>query len=308
MRLNTQQAIERLNRGEVVALPTETVYGLAASLKFPDAINRIFTLKNRPQDNPLIIHIAHLEQMQPFCLELPQGFDLLANAFWPGPLTIVVPIKPETIPVQVRAGLSTAAFRIPSGPLARAVIEQTGPIVMPSANISGRPSSTQAEHVEEDFGLDFPVLDGGQCTCGLESTIVIFREGEWRIIRQGALSQERIAEVLDISLNTKQNASAPICPGQKYRHYAPRTHLIPTKQIPQDYVGVIVGFTDRQYSRAAKIYYLGSSNDQDEIAHQLYSVFRKLDTDGVKEALMDMNIPDNGIYKTIIERIHKACS
>lgn len=308
MRLNTKQASERLNQGEVVALPTETVYGLAAALRFPEAIDRIFTLKNRPQDNPLIIHIAHLEQMNEFCPKLPPGFDKLANAFWPGPLTIVLPIDPETIPAHVRAGLSTAAFRIPSGTLAREVIEQVGPIVMPSANISGRPSSTQADHVENDFGLEFPVLDGGQCICGLESTIVIFSDGKWQIIRQGALSQEKLSEILEMTLNTKPSSAAPICPGQKYRHYAPKTRLIPTTTIPADYQGVIVGFSDREYPPAAKLYLLGSSDNPEEIGHQLYTVFRELDADGIPEAMIDMDMSASGIYQTIIERISKACS
>lgn len=308
MLLNIEQAIQRLNAGDVIGLPTETVYGLAASLRFPEAIERIFSLKNRPQDNPLIIHISHLDQLLQFHPEFPPGFELLAKLFWPGPLTIVLPIDPQTIPEKVRAGLSTAAFRIPSGILALEVIENVGPIVMPSANISGTPSATKPEHVETDFGKDFPVLDGGFCARGLESTILIYGNGSWQIARQGALSQEKIAEVLEVSLYAKQTVAQPICPGQKYRHYAPRTKLVPTQTIDPSYKGAIVGFSDKIYPTDAKLYALGSSEDPEEIARNLYSIFRQLDVDNTSNAIIDMRLPPHGVYLTIIERIQKACS
>jgi L-threonylcarbamoyladenylate synthase len=308
MRLTVSETILKLNQGEVIALPTETVYGLAASLRFPAAIENIFHLKNRPQDNPLIIHLADINQLSQFEPTLPPGFEALTERFWPGPLTFVLPINPRTIPEVVRAGLPTAAFRIPSNPTARKVIEQVGPIVMPSANISGRPSATKPEHVEEDFGEDFPVLDGGFCERGLESTIVIYKDSHWHIIRQGAISKEQIAEILDVSIYSKPAIDQPICPGQKYRHYAPRTHLIPTKEIPHAYDGAIVGYSDRIYPQAAKIYLLGSSQDPEEIARNLYAIFRLLDTDQIPESYIDISLPKDNIYLTILERIRKACA
>lgn len=305
MRLTVEQAIDRLKRGEVISLPTETVYGLAASIEFPQAIEKIFELKNRPQDNPLIIHLSHINQLNAFEPELPAGFEILAPAFWPGPLTFVLPINPKTIPEKVRAGLTTAAFRIPNNSTTREVIEKVGPIVMPSANISGRPSSTKPEHVETDFGMDFPVLDGGFCEKGLESTIVMYTDGAWKIIREGAIPKEHLEPFMDVSIYSKPS-SKPICPGQKYRHYAPKTHLIETTYFEPDFDGIIVGYTDRNYPHEAKIYSLGLSTAPDEIAQNLYATFRQLDADGIHEALIDIDLPRHDVFKTILERIKKA--
>jgi len=177
MYVNLIQAIEFLNTGKVVALPTETVYGLAASLKFPDAIKQIFTLKGRPQDNPLIVHTASMDQLTKYTDHLPEKFESLAELFWPGSLTLVAPANPLKVPRLVRAGLPTVAFRIPQHSLTLQVLQKTGPLVMPSANLSGRPSATLPGHVENDFGQSFPVVDGGPCSQGLESTILIYSGG-----------------------------------------------------------------------------------------------------------------------------------
>jgi len=148
MRINLEQAISKIQLGEVVAIPTETVYGLAASLALPEAIQLIFDLKKRPLNNPLIIHVCSTSQIKEYTSELPPDFDRLADFFWPGPLTMIIPIQCHLVPQIVRANLCTAGFRIPQHPLAQQLMHFTGPLVMPSANLSGKPSATSAAHVE----------------------------------------------------------------------------------------------------------------------------------------------------------------
>lgn len=161
MRISLQAAASALKSGQVVAVPTETVYGLAAALNSKIAVEDIFKLKSRPSDNPLIIHVNELDQIESLARALPEDFYLLASAFWPGPMTLVLPVNIDAVPSIARAGLPTAAFRIPRHPLALQLLALTGPLVMPSANISGSPSATSVEHVEADFGDNFPILEGG---------------------------------------------------------------------------------------------------------------------------------------------------
>ena len=216
MRVSLEKASELLRQGQVVAIPTETVYGLAASLSSTEAIDHIFTLKGRPADNPLIIHVADSNQVVYYSKDIPAGFEALASTFWPGPMTLVLPAVKEWVPASVRANLDTVAFRIPSHPLTLQVLSDVGPLVMPSANISGRPSATCPEHVESDFGEDFPVLDGGECLRGLESTILIYRKGRWEIVRQGALSSDIFESLLGYQPCIEEAGvnHHPICPGQ----------------------------------------------------------------------------------------------
>ena len=308
MRLSTSEAAHLLNNSHVVAIPTETVYGLAASLRHLTAIENVFTLKGRPANNPLIIHLSHADQLSVYVHELPAGFELLAKAFWPGPMTLVLPIDENTIPEKVCAGLSTAAFRIPQHPVAREVIELTGPLVMPSANLSGRPSATSAGHVEEDFGIDFPVVDGGLCARGLESTILIYKDGRWCIIRQGALPAEAFQPVLGYLPTVEGvNSKAPLCPGQLYRHYAPkaRLHLIKDLSLVD---GVVLGYVEHghRYPSRASLVVLGSLAAPEQVAESLYKALRQLDTDGVSEAWVDIDVPEDGLWKTILERLTKA--
>ena len=306
------QAAKLLNSGQVVAIPTETVYGLAASLDHPEAIARIFTLKGRKQNNPLIIHVSSVEEIIHLTKFLPKSFELLLNALWPGPLTLVMPIIEEKIPSIVRANLSTAGFRIPNHPLTRELLKLTGPLVMPSANLSGKPSATSPKHVSLDFGKDLPVLDGGICSIGLESTILYWTNEKWSLIRSGAYSQEDFLSVLgylpqmetEINKETKQ----PLCPGQLYRHYAPKAKLILNKKIPNEGVEAIVGFTNRIYRKNCRLFYLGTSYQADEVAKNLYSILRSLDDQGIVEAFVDMDFPDTGLWVTIRERLHKASS
>lgn len=312
MDITILQAASLINAGEVIAVPTETVYGLAASLYQPAAIDKIFSLKGRPANNPLIIHVAEFQDILPFAENLPEDFYKLAEKFWPGPLTLVLPIIKEKISTRVRAKLLTAAFRVPNHPLARELLKLTGPLVMPSANLSGKPSATSKRHVESDFGLDFPVLDGGDCIKGLESTIlycdVSDQNKPWKIIRQGALTQNDFFEVLGyqpeiVKLNDHEN---PICPGQLYRHYAPKAKLELTKKFPEHFTGTIVGFDEGVYPENATVYLLGSLKNPETISNNLYRILRMLDDDGVQEALVDVNFLDHGILATVLERLKKA--
>ena len=303
MRIDCSQAIQILLSGDVVALPTETVYGLAASLKFPEAVKKIFSLKGRPADNPLIVHVGKPNQLAPYVKALPPDFDNLAEAFWPGALTLIIEANTDTVPIAVRAGLPTVAVRIPSHTKTRQVLEETGALVMPSANLSGRPSATTAQHVIDDFQDAVPVLDGGKCEQGVESTIMIYCETKWMIVREGAVTAEEIAMVLGYAPAFSEATSKPVCPGQHYKHYAPNAVL---KPLSEDQSGVVVGFSDRNYPHSTAVYALGELSEPEVVAGNLYSVLRALDVDGVSEAYIDWDFPDDGLWRTIRERLRKA--
>lgn len=235
-RPDIQIAAHRLRAGELVAFPTETVYGLGADALNPLAVARVFATKGRPSHNPLIVHVASVEMAQSLAREWPREADTLARAIWPGPLTIVVP-KAHLIPDSVTARGSTVALRRPAHPLAQALLDAfAGPLVGPSANKSGRVSPTSAAHVRAEFGDAVPVLDGGPCTVGLESTVVAFDNGVPRILRPGAISAAQIARALAIdpasvcfgpkSTAHGTAASTLQSPGLLASHYAPRTPLI----------------------------------------------------------------------------------
>lgn len=308
MRISLNKAASLLNSGHVVAVPTETVYGLAASLKFPLAIDSIFSLKGRPANNPLIIHLSDQDQLLEFVSDFPPKFYEIIHTFWPGPLTIVLPIAEDKIPSRIRAGLSTAAFRFPQHKLANALMQMTGPLVMPSANLSGKPSATKPEHVEEDFGSHFPILDGGSCVCGLESTIIIYSDNIWKIIRQGALPPEAFTHCLGYTppIEKPSIGQKPLCPGQLYRHYAPKAALKLTKVFSDDMRGVVLGFEDKSYPPNLEVIYLGHSQDPNQIAEALYRTFREVDEKKIPEVWVDIRFPDDGLWRTILERIQKA--
>lgn len=311
MRINITEAIKSISQGQVIGVPTETVYGLAASLNNPDAIEKIFLLKNRPRVNPLIIHVADAKDINQYVSSFPPDYNTLSNAFWPGPMTLILPIKTELIPAIVRAGLETAGFRIPSHPLTLQLIKETGPLVMPSANLSGKPSSTQPSHIEEDFGLDFPVLDGGICQNGLESTILYFdSDNKWAIVRLGSLSQEDIAHVLGYvpSIKIESSSNKPLSPGQLFKHYAPKAKLIlgNKQNIEESKSSFVLGFKERQYPKDKKVLLLGSIDKPEEVAENLYKMLRQLDQEDAREAWVDMDFPKYGLWQTIAERLQRA--
>lgn len=305
MRIKPEQAIHELQSGGIVALPTETVYGLAASIHHPEAIQKVFAVKGRPSDNPLIVHISDLAQLNDYVKQLPPAFEKLAQAFWPGSLSLVLEADTKVIPDIVRAGLPTVAIRVPSHPLTLEVLAKTGPLVMPSANLSGKPSATAAQHVVDDFGDAVPVVDGGECVQGVESTILIYRNNRWVVARQGAIRIEALEEVLGYRPELHTNPDKPLCPGQLYRHYAPQATLT---ELDREKSGAVVGFSDREYPWASKVYLLGKSSDPEVVAHRLYDVLRQLDKDQVSAAMVDMDFPETGLWRTIRERILKAAS
>lgn len=306
MRVNLKKAAEILLRGDVVAIPTETVYGLAACLNQPKAIEKIFKIKGRPSNNPLIIHVSHVDGISGLTQSLPNEVYRLAEAFWPGALTLVLPAN-EKVPLMARAGLPTAAFRIPNHEITHELLKMVGPIVAPSANLSGRPSATKPEHVEEDFGEDLAVLEGGSCQKGVESTILGMSEGQWKVYRQGSIPSEAFAEVLGYipDVLKLEKDKAPLCPGQLYRHYAPKAKLRVSGE-PLD-GEVVVGFADRNYS-GKKIFILGHSDKPEEVAQNLYAILRQLDQEHIKAAWVDMNFPRYGLWQTIAERLKKAAN
>jgi Sua5/YciO/YrdC/YwlC family protein len=218
-----------LKAGEVIAFPTETVYGLGATIFNPFAIQKIFTAKQRPGDNPLIAHLSHLDQVKALAIDIPKEFYLLADVFFPGPLTVVLKRHPK-VPAIVSGGLPTIALRMPKHPLAAALIALVGePLVAPSANLSGRPSSTTAAHVLEDFsGLIAGVIDGGPTSLGLESTVIsLFDPKNPTLLRPGAITKQEIENVLGQPVYTASRDSEALAtsPGTRYRHYAPKMPL-----------------------------------------------------------------------------------
>lgn len=310
MRLSIQAAASLLDQGVVVAVPTETVYGLAASIKHMSAIREIFRIKGRPQDNPLIVHAASSDEVEKMAKEVPEGFKTLADVFWPGPLTLVLPADLGSVPEVARAGLPTAGFRVPSHPITRELLKLTGPLVMPSANLSGRPSATSAGHVEADFGSEFPLLDGGQCHQGVESTILYWSNGRWSVIRLGAIPVEAIAEILgyvpEVVGGERGKGEKPLCPGQMYRHYAPKAVLHLSKVFSDGMQGIVLGYDERRYPEGCQVYSLGSLSAPQTVAGRLYSLLRQLDDDGIKEAWVDVDVEHAGLWRTILERLNKA--
>lgn len=220
-----EQAARLIKEGQLVAFPTETVYGLGAAIFNPDAIASIFKVKGRPADNPLIAHVSSLQQIEEIAEEIPEYFHLLAQEFFPGPFTVVLKRKSH-VPSIVSAGLPTIAVRMPSHPIARELICCVGqPLVAPSANLSGKPSSTEVAHVLEDFeGKIAAVIDGGRTDFGLESTVLSLLDEVPVLLRPGAITREQIEKVLKrpIKMATNEIASSP---GMKYRHYAPKAPI-----------------------------------------------------------------------------------
>lgn len=219
-------AVDGLKRGEPVVFPTETVYGLAAPLFNEEAIRRIFSIKGRPLDNPLIAHISSLEEAGRLSQELPDSFYTLAEHFWPGPLTIVVKRHPK-VPALVSAGHPSIAIRMPSHPIARLLIQEVGePFVAPSANLSGRPSPTCVRDVLEDLsGKVRYIIDGGDCEIGIESTVISLFQSVPTLLRPGKITRENLEEVLGVKVALPTQNEPVFSPGMKYRHYAPKAKV-----------------------------------------------------------------------------------
>ncbi len=223
-----EKAVELLRKGEVVAVPTETVYGLAANAFDTEAVRKIFTAKGRPQDNPLILHIGSFDMLHKITDEIPEIAIKLAEEFWPGPLTMIFPRK-YTVPTETCGGLDTAAVRMPDNEFTRTLIKKCGfPLAAPSANTSGLPSPTSAVHVYNDMNGKIPlIIDGGECSCGVESTVICFDEAGIRVLRPGAVTPEMLSEFADVTVDNgvlKQLSpdEKVLSPGMKYKHYSPK--------------------------------------------------------------------------------------
>ncbi len=222
-----------IKNGGLVALPTETVYGLGANGLDEQAVAKIFEAKGRPQDNPLILHVEKAADMEQFCHSIPQSAWALAQAFWPGPLTMVLPAR-DIVPKATTAGLSTVAVRCPDSTITRQIIRLAGvPIAAPSANLSGKPSTTTAEHVRHDHdGKIDAIVDGGPCRVGVESTIIDLTEQPPRLLRPGGITPEQLTAILgeitvDKAVIAQIDKDAVVkAPGMKYRHYAPQCRVV----------------------------------------------------------------------------------
>lgn len=225
-------AAEILKKGGLVAVPTETVYGLAANALNGRAVKKIFEAKGRPGDNPLIVHISSMEELYPLVKEVPENAKLLAEKFWPGPITIILP-KSDIIPNEVSAGLDTVAVRMPSHKDAREIIKRAGlPLAAPSANTSGKPSPTNAERVKEDMdGKIDAVFNGGDCSFGVESTVITLAADVPTVLRPGGVTYSQLKEILgEVKidggvLNPVDSNAKVASPGMKYKHYAPKAHV-----------------------------------------------------------------------------------
>lgn len=317
------QAGALLVSGQVVGIPTETVYGLGANALDGTAVQKIFAAKGRPSDNPLIVHIADLAQIFSLTTEVPEAALRLAEAYWPGPMTIILP-KASCIPQEVSAGLDTVGIRLPSHPIARAVIRAAGvPIAAPSANLSGRPSTTTAAHVMEDMnGKIAAVVDGGSCAVGVESTVVSLTGETPRLLRPGGISLEQLEAVLG-TVEVDRAIVQPIgedvrvsAPGMKYRHYAPHAPVTVVCGNPErsaDYIAAhltntcgIICFDE--FSARFPAHFtqtIGQSNDYAAQAQAIFDALRTFDHTEVS-AIWAQCPDDSGIGLAVANRLKKA--
>ena len=323
---NNEQDIARageiLRKGGLVAIPTETVYGLAANALDGRAVSRIFIAKGRPQDNPLIVHISALSQWDALVREIPPRARALAEAFWPGPLTIILPGS-ELIPNEVSAGLDTVAVRFPSMRTTRRIIDAAGvPLAAPSANLSGSPSPTCARHTMDDMrGRIDAVLDGGDCDFGVESTVVTLATKVPRLLRPGAVTPEELREVLgaleidDAVLGQLKEGVQAASPGMKYKHYSPQAEVTIVR-------GNLDAFCRYVRTRAADgVYALCFDGEETEIplpcvtygrqddpltqSHRLFTALRELDERGAARVYARCPAPQ-GIGMAVYNRLLRA--
>ncbi len=303
--------INLLKSGEVVAFPTETVYGLGADAKNPDAVKKIFEIKGRPSDNPLIVHISDKKQAKYFALEISDDAHKLMDAFWPGPLTLIFKKKPQVLDI-ITAGLDTIALRWPKHPLSQQLIALAGPVVAPSANSSGKPSPTKAEHVKEDFGDDFPVVNAGETEIGLESTVLDITSEPYTIYRPGAVSADEISRIVDKDVIQDSGSSkdeTAKSPGTKYSHYSPEAKV---QWISSGDTTFIDEALYLLHSRPAPrksdrvIHYEGNFN---KMAHELYDRFRHADHQNLEFVFVEPFSSEqlqNPIVQALQNRISKA--
>lgn len=311
-------AARALQEGRLVAFPTETVYGLGGNGLNPAACRAIYAAKGRPADNPLILHIADGADLSQVAEHVPETAQRLAKAFWPGPLTLIVPRR-ACVPDAATAGLPTVAVRCPDHPVARALIRLAGlPLAAPSANSSGRPSPTAAWHVADDLGDKIAgIIDGGQTAIGIESTIVDCSGEIPTILRPGGLAREAIEAVIGEVRLVESSSAAPKAPGMKYRHYAPAVpvHLLERNDSRlaskvQDATSLGLLLSDEEINVLGPVpagvilWNLGPQDRPDLAAARLFDGLRRLEAFGVQEMLITV-WPDEGIGLGLMNRIRK---
>lgn len=307
------KAVAILNAEELVAIPTETVYGLAGNIFSEKAIKSIFETKKRPFFNPLIVHISSIEALSTIVNHVPEKAKLLADAFWPGPLTLVLP-KNSKIPDLITAGKNTVAVRIPNHPVASELLNELDfPLAAPSANPFGSISPTTAQHVNDYFKNDIKmVLDGGACQRGIESTIIGFDGEEPVIYRLGSTSIEAIESVVgSIKIKNKKDI-APDAPGMLDRHYAPSTQTILVDDISEaveknskKQIGVLAFNTPSKHDAILFQIVLSESTDLQEAASKLYDALHQLDKQNL-DLIIAERFPDFGLGKSINDRLQRA--
>lgn len=307
-----RHATEVLRAGGLVAIPTETVYGLAADAENPTAVLKIFAAKGRPSFHPLIVHIASAEALPQWAASVPENARRLAERFWPGPLTMILPRR-ERVPGVVTGDLPTLGLRVPAHPLAQALLHDFGGgLAAPSANRFGRVSPTTAQHVREELGdrVDL-ILDGGPCQVGLESTIVDLSGDTPVLLRPGAITPEQLAEVLP-NLALDANASGTHCSGRLESHYAPQAsvQIVLQDELDERIVaaqGPVAVLSNREPTSSAAFHWLPMPDDPIRYAQLLYSRLRELDERQIPLALVVLPA-EAGIGLAIADRVRKAAA
>jgi L-threonylcarbamoyladenylate synthase len=308
-------AARRLAAGEVVAFPTETVYVLGADAANPKAVGKIFELKGRPANHPVIVHVAGTHGLREWGNDIPNIAILLAEEFWPGPLTMIVK-RSSRVPLIVTGGQESVGLRCPSHPLALELLREferigSGALAAPSANRFGHVSPTTAQHVRDEFGADLPIVDGGPCEVGLESTIVDLSHGAPVLLRPGAITRAQIAKVIGVALRERDGHS-PRASGTLAAHYAPQTSLTLMSPASLDmdvrnFANVAV-LARREPSMGSKAtFWIVASDDPALYAHDLYANLRKLDDAGAKRILVEAP-PPTPEWEAVNDRLARAAA
>lgn len=293
--MTPENAAELLKNGEIVAIPTETVYGLAADACNEKAVAKIFKAKGRPADNPLIIHVATREQANELA-ETNETSLKLMEKFWPGPLTLIMKKRPH-VPKITTGGLDTVAIRMPNHPVALDIIKNSRPLAAPSANKSGKPSPTTAEHVKQD--IEVPVVDGGSTRIGLESTVVDCTTSPPTLLRPGAITLEQLQEITPTVAGTSHKS-----PGMRYRHYAPNAQVILTDDVKEALASHPEAGALASKNVVSK--HTITWQTKEELAANLYAYLREFDRH-VKTIIAE-KVNEQGIGKAIMDRLNRAAS
>ncbi len=313
---NIGKAAEILKNGGLVGMPTETVYGLAANALNEKAVADIFIAKGRPQDNPLIVHISDISMLPPLVKEIPEVAKRLAEKFWAGPLTMIFP-KSSVVPNITSGGLDTVAVRMPKSEAARKLIEKCGfPIAAPSANLSGSPSPTTAQHVFDDMNGRIPlIIDDGACSCGVESTVICFKADKIHILRPGGVTAEQLSEFAEVEIDKAVCAKPAenervLSPGMKYKHYSPKANVVIVDEHGEMFARYctehIVGKTVALGIGAAERGIFLDYGKTDELqAQRLFSMLREADENGADTVYVEMP-SQYGVGLAVYNRLLRA--